>query len=506
MPDSLAGRLSQLDVELLGHRRSPVGSLVADVDAVVLPVGPHAPQPQAPAPAADAVLAQLAVEDERSLADDVVGAQALADAVEVDLEGRAHVRRDPHDGSDHGLIISARAQDVALAEPDRPRAQRARLALSPLVHAVDPPRPGAGGRFLCLRRVNLGGLLRHAGRAQWHLRRGRGVRRRRPGRRPHDVHRARRPRSRAPCTRHPTRRRSSSTRPGAGTCTSIPTCRPARWPRAQTCACSRPTSWPAACSRPALIHWRCGPVDSQLLEEAYREYVTTSPSYHLLGSADAAVRTLAADGEQALGATITRTRDPQRALREHLPDLDPLDEPSWLDERADHVAGHDLVKTTVGLTRYDLSGYDVAEALVQRRIIIEKAGVNTITLITTFQLADEAIPDTVDALVDILGDKVLPDGARRPVPANPFSAIEDRPVIHPYAARRYAKSIGHEVPLREAIGKVAAEYVEVYPPGIPVILEGFRVSKDAVDYLLEARDSGGSIVARDTSLETLRVL
>jgi arginine decarboxylase len=39
-----------------------------------------------------------------------------------------------------------------------------------------------------------------------------------------------------------------------------------------------------------------------------------------------------------------------------------------------------------------------------------------------------------------------------------------------------------------------------------VILEGFRVSADAVQYLIEARDAGGSIVARDTSLRTLRVL
>ena len=101
---------------------------------------------------------------------------------------------------------------------------------------------------------------------------------------------------------------------------------------------------------------------------------------------------------------------------------------------------------------------------------------------------------------------MLPGGAREPMAGNPFSAIDDRPVIHPYAARRYAKSIGHEVPLREAVGKVAAEHVEVYPPGIPLILEGFRVSADAVEYLLEARDKGGSIVARDTSLQTLRVL
>jgi arginine/lysine/ornithine decarboxylase len=56
--------------------------------------------------------------------------------------------------------------------------------------------------------------------------------------------------------------------------------------------------------------------------------------------------------------------------------------------------------------------------------------------------------------------------ARRCRPT-PFGAIDDRPVLHPYLARRYAKSIDHEVALRDAIGKVAAEEVEVYPPGIP---------------------------------------
>ena len=76
------------------------------------------------------------------------------------------------------------------------------------------------------------------------------------------------------------------------------------------------------------------------------------------------------------------------------------------------------------------------------------------------------------------------------MPANPFRAIDDRPVMHPYHARRYAKAIGQEVPLDQAVGRVAAEEVEVYPPGIPVILEGFRVSEDAVRYLREARDLG----------------
>jgi len=130
----------------------------------------------------------------------------------------------------------------------------------------------------------------------------------------------------------------------------------------------------------------------------------------------------------------------------------------------------------------------------------------TITLITTFQLEEAAVEATVSALEEVLAGHERPAGEEKRMPANPFRAIDDRPVMHPYHARRYAKSIGQEVPLDQAVGRVAAEEVEVYPPGIPVILEGFRVSADAVRYLCEVRDMGGAIVARDTSLRTLRVL
>jgi arginine decarboxylase len=254
-----------------------------------------------------------------------------------------------------------------------------------------------------------------------------------------------------------------------------------------------------------LIHWREQRVDTELLEEAYREYVTTSPSYGLLASADAAVRALTAQGPELLGVSIERTERLKAELRRALPDLDHLDDPRWLEAVGRNVAGADLVKTTLGLSRFSLSGYEVAEALVQRGIVIEKAGVQTITLITTFQLAEGAVGETVAALAAIL-DGQHPGRERRPAPGNPFAGIADRPVVRPYDAKRLAKSIGREVPLRDAIGSVAAEEVEVYPPGIPLILEGFRVGADAVRYLEQARASGGSIVARDTSLETLRVL
>src|SRR3954468_7801911 len=173
-----------------------------------------------------------------------------------------------------------------------------------------------------------------------------------------------------------------------------------------------------------LLHWREGRVDSELMEEAYREYVTTSPSYHLLASADAAVRTLAAVGEEALGRAIRMAESLKAGLRAALPDLDWMDDAAWLASVRAHAPAWDLVKTTIGLSRYSLSGHEVARALVDRGIVIEKAGVQTITLIATFQLSDAAVADTVAALVEILGPCVLEGGERQPMEVKPFGPID----------------------------------------------------------------------------------
>src|SRR3954451_4399583 len=98
------------------------------------------------------------------------------------------------------------------------------------------------------------------------------------------------------------------------------------------------------------------------MEEAYREYVTTSPSYHLLASADAAVRTLAARGEDELGSAIERTVELKEALPDRVPGLDRREDTAGVASHGDRIGACDLVKTTVGLSRYALSGYDVAKA------------------------------------------------------------------------------------------------------------------------------------------------
>ena len=187
---------------------------------------------------------------------------------------------------------------------------------------------------------------------------------------------------------------------------------------------------------------------------------------------------------------IARTSELKAALRARLPDLDHLDDAFMARAAAAASRAATTSRRRSGFSRYDFSGYDVAEALIERgdrhregRRAHDHAHHHLPARGRRGARHRARAPPTPRA-------HVLPAGTRQPMPANPFRAIDDRPVMHPYAARRYAKTIGHEVPLADAIGKVAAEEVEVYPPGIPLILEGFRVSADAVEYLRRGARQG----------------
>ena len=63
------------------------------------------------------------------------------------------------------------------------------------------------------------------------------------------------------------------------------------------------------------------------------------------------------------------------------------------------------------------------------------------------------------------------------------------------------------VPVERAVGRVSAELVAPYPPGIPVLAPGEEVTLDAVDALRAARDAGSRIAyAADPTVRTLDVV
>ncbi|MBE2318346.1 hypothetical protein DVA67_020360 [Solirubrobacter sp. CPCC 204708] len=256
-----------------------------------------------------------------------------------------------------------------------------------------------------------------------------------------------------------------------------------------------------------IILWRETRVDSALMAEAHEHWQTTSPSFHLLASIDAAHRELAVDGRDLIAASIERTDRLNTLVAERLPGLERFVTPERLEALSDRVDGFDRTKTTFALTAYGRRGHELSDRLIDAHgVTLETAGLNTIMFLFPFQLPERAEERAVDALVAELEGELAEPGTPPRLPSDPFATLSSAPDSDPSAASRAAYRDGVTLDVTEAIGRISAAAVEAIPPGIPVLLPGFRVTREAVEYLREVRSCGGKVTGVDPGVTQLRVL
>jgi lysine decarboxylase len=236
---------------------------------------------------------------------------------------------------------------------------------------------------------------------------------------------------------------------------------------------------------------------AETLHAAYAEIASTSQSLIIAASVDASQRYLAEHGVGRFEAVANHTIELKQGLQRALPEI------RFLDEL--RPGPHDPTKLTLLLDGYQVNGYEAADRLEREGIVVEKASPNTLTFLTTLSTSAADVRRAVRATARIL----LRAGSRDHKPTrlpNPYEVIDSHPAISPTIAVRRSMIDGESVPTADAIGRVAAERIEAYPPGTAVVFEGFRVTAAAVDWLRTVRDYGGALVARDKSLTTVRVL
>ena len=67
--------------------------------------------------------------------------------------------------------------------------------------------------------------------------------------------------------------------------------------------------------------------------------------------------------------------------------------------------------------------------------------------------------------------------------------------------------VSEVVALDDAIGRISCESIAGYPPGIPALLPGERITPDAATYLRELVESGARLHgAADPTIQTIHVL
>lgn len=267
----------------------------------------------------------------------------------------------------------------------------------------------------------------------------------------------------------------------------------------------------SALSQAAMIHVCKSSIDRQKIGAALQLVQSTSPSNLLLASLEATRALMDQKGEDLMSQTI----DIARNCAVRIASLEGFSvlgvENVGMTERG--ADGHPLVhaldptRVTV-LLPGGITGYDMDTLLIDRfGVYAELPSFKHITFVfspgNTRSEVDRLV--TALALYEATSHEGMPDMeiAANEVPSSCSVFAEATGVAPRDAFFAEAEVVDAE----DAIGRICAETLSPYPPGIPTVVSGERITQECINILRAVLDAGGSVSgASDESLSTVRVV
>jgi arginine decarboxylase len=244
----------------------------------------------------------------------------------------------------------------------------------------------------------------------------------------------------------------------------------------------------AAFTQGAYLLARGGGLDLARLEESFELLHTTSVSAAILASLDRARRTLAVRGRELLERTLALAR----VFRERMAEVEGL---AVLDS-------DDSTKLVLALAGTGADGLAVEADLFAEGIRLELANRDTLVPLLTIGDTEAGVERLADALVGSLERRR--DEPRSPGGASAVWSVEAEKAMTPREAFFAPRET---IAVDVGAGRVAAETVAPYPPGIPAIAPGEVVSRELLEALREAAAQGTRLAyCADPSLATLQVV
>ncbi len=239
----------------------------------------------------------------------------------------------------------------------------------------------------------------------------------------------------------------------------------------------------------AIVLARTGLLNAARLDRAFEATHTTSPAGSIMASIDAARALLAKDGEELCGRLLGLVAMARQRLRQ-VPGVAVLEGP-----------GVEPTKLAVLIAGTGTRGYTIEQDLISAGMPVESADRDTVIPIIT--LADDEA--RVNTFLDVL---IASIERHRTTPRKPGVAASWTVVPEVVMSPRDAFFADNEtVSADAAIGRVSAELIAPYPPGVPVLAPGELITAEAVSSLREIKADGGRIAyAADPSLGTLQVI
>jgi arginine decarboxylase len=275
-----------------------------------------------------------------------------------------------------------------------------------------------------------------------------------------------------------------------------------------------------AMTQASMLHLQGNRVNCDRITKALQLLQSTSPSYILMASLDAARSQIALHGKELLSQTLHLADKACKSISE-IPGLSVLD----LSNFNYLNFTQDRTRLTIRVSELGLTGF-IADEILETEFGIrsEFASPQHVTFIISLGNTSSDIENLVQGLIKLAQryeDNYLFPKHQEEKCVNIFDNnfnIANESVMSPreafFAATEtleFDKSYDKQSLMLEAYrtleNRICAEIICPYPPGIPVLMPGEIITEDALNYLQKIKASGGFITGcSDANLQTLKVV
>jgi arginine decarboxylase len=241
----------------------------------------------------------------------------------------------------------------------------------------------------------------------------------------------------------------------------------------------------SAFSQASMIHVNDPDFNEHIFRENFNMHTSTSPQYSMIASLDVARKQASMEGYKLLARTLSLSTELRhqidstgvfRALE--LDDLLP-------DEVRNDNLQLDPTKVTVDISECGYTVDELQHELFERyNIQVEKSTFNTLSLLLTIGTTRSKVSRLYDALMRIAREGRSARRLYRTPDIPGFTALKYLPRDAFYCGGKIVAVLDENDRINAGLnGKVAADQVTPYPPGIPVLVPGQVITTDVIHYL-----------------------
>lgn len=253
-----------------------------------------------------------------------------------------------------------------------------------------------------------------------------------------------------------------------------------------------------ALTQSSVLHIKSKLADKERVKSNLHIVQSTSPNYLLMTSLDCARYELAMHGGEMMEQAL-RLADYARERINAITGFQCMEQ-TVVGQAG--IAGLDQTRLVISAKSLGLTGFELEELLFRKYAVnMELADYENVLAIVTYANTQDEIERLMEACENIAKDYVMTTEQLRVQPKLPQLPEQ---VLTP---RQAYFSASEEIAWQQAVGRISAEMIAPYPPGIPIIYPGERITQEVWDYLEQFRRENRHIHgSRDGKLEVIKVI